>query len=63
LVTETIAQLLVQKKTTKTKKDKEYLITQQYFFNGLQICKKKLFAHAIGKYQLESISKSLERGD
>ena len=35
---------------------------QQYFFNGHQICRKTfLFVHAIGKSQLESISKSLER--
>ena len=35
---------------------------QQYLFNGHQICRKTfLFAHAIGKSQLESISKSLER--
>ena len=45
----------------KKHKDKEReRIMQQYFFNGHQICRKTfLFAHAIGKSQLESISKSL----
>jgi hypothetical protein len=47
----------------KKHKDKEReRIMQQYFFNGHQICRKTfLFAHTIGKSQLESISKSLER--
>ena len=47
----------------KKHKDKEReIIMQQYVFNGHQICRKTfLFAHAIGKSQLESISKSLER--
>jgi hypothetical protein len=47
----------------KKHKDKEReRIMQQYFSNGHQICRKTfLFAHAIGKSQLESISKSLER--
>lgn len=41
-------------------KDRER-IHQQYYFNGQQICRSTfLFAHAIGKTQLESISKSLE---
>jgi hypothetical protein len=36
---------------------------QQYFFNGHQICRNTfLFAYAIGKSQLKSISKSLEKG-
>ena len=48
----------------KKHKDKEReRIMQQYLFNGHQICRKTfLFAHAIGKSQLESISKLLERG-
>ena len=48
----------------KKHKDKEReRIMQQYFFNGHQICRKTfLFAHTIGKSQLESISKLLERG-
>ena len=49
-------------KNTKTKKETLERVMQQYFFNGHQICRKTfLFAHAIGKSQLESISKSLER--
>jgi hypothetical protein len=44
---------MMQKNTDKERER----IMQQYFFNGLQICRKTfLFAHAIGKSQLESIS-------
>lgn len=42
-------------------KDRER-ISQQYFFNGSQVCRKTfVFAHGIGKTQLDSISKSLEK--
>ncbi|XP_063432029.1 uncharacterized protein LOC134714592 isoform X1 [Mytilus trossulus] len=46
----------------KHKSKERERINQQYYFNGHQICRKTfLFAHAIGKSQLDSISKSLEK--
>jgi hypothetical protein len=46
----------------KHKNKERERIMQQYLFNGHQICRNTfLFTHAIGKSQLESISKSRER--
>ncbi|KAJ8309814.1 hypothetical protein KUTeg_011679 [Tegillarca granosa] len=50
--------------TTDTKKHRSKereRVHQQYFFSGKQVCRNTfLFAHGIGKSQLESIAKSLD---
>ncbi|CAG2242835.1 CHT1 [Mytilus edulis] len=54
-----MTQMLMPKNIKAKKRER---INQQYYFNGHQICRKTfLFAHTIGKSQLDSISKSLEK--